>query len=292
MKRPPARPGTQPKAKPKKPSTGNVVSLFPRGSKKQTTPKVKIRRESKRLAIHERNARASVARLKPRSSFGRKVWIALIASVAILAALVVVVWVTPVLAVTQIDVVGTKLVSEKDILKDLQSLKGKPLPQITTDEVAARLSKYELIDSVSAVSVPPNTLRIVVIERSAIAIVPINGVSYLYDPAGVQLGRATAAEKLPMIVSAGNPATSKAFARSIDVLLSLPNSLLSSVWSIKASSKDNVVLVLRSRNQKILWGDPSQPGLKAKVLLALMTHYETSPGLTFDVSSPNQPSVY
>ena len=292
MKRPPARPGTQPKAKPKKPSTGNVVSLFPRGSKKQTTPKVKIRRESKRLAIHERNARASVARLKPRSSFGRKVWIALIASVAILAALVVVVWVTPVLAVTQIEVVGTKLVSEKDILKDLQSLKGKPLPQITTDEVAARLSKYELIDSVSAVSVPPNTLRIVVIERSAIAIVPINGVSYLYDPAGVQLGRATAAEKLPMIVSAGNPATSKAFARSIDVLLSLPNSLLSSVWSIKASSKDNVVLVLRSRNQKILWGDPSQPGLKAKVLLALMTHYETSPGLTFDVSSPNQPSVY
>jgi len=292
LKRPPARPGTQPKAKPKKPSTGNVVSLFPRGSKKQTTPKVKIRRESKRLAIHERNARASVARLKPRSSFGRKVWIALIASVAILAALVVVVWVTPVLAVTQIEVVGTKLVSEKDILKDLQSLKGKPLPQITTDEVAARLSKYELIDSVSAVSVPPNTLRIVVIERSAIAIVPINGVSYLYDPAGVQLGRATAAEKLPMIVSAGNPATSKAFARSIDVLLSLPNSLLSSVWSIKASSKDNVVLVLRSRNQKILWGDPSQPGLKAKVLLALMTHYETSPGLTFDVSSPNQPSVY
>lgn len=269
-----------------------MVQLFAPRKKSIPAPNDSVRISSKRLAIHERNARASVAKLRPKTSFGRRVWVGLIAAVSLLTILVVVVWVTPVLAVTKIEVVGTKLVSEAEILKDLKSLKGRPLPQITTDEVAAKLSDYELIDSVSAVSVPPNTLRIVVIERSAIAIVLVNGVRYLYDPAGVQIGRASASDQLPTISGAGNPATSKAFARSIDVLLSLPHSLLSKVESIRALSKDNVVLDLRSNRQSILWGDSSQPGLKAEVLVALMKHYKRSLSITFDVSSPTQPSVY
>jgi hypothetical protein len=76
------------------------------------------------------------------------------------------------------------------------------------------------------------------------------------------------------------------------VLLSLPSSLLGQVWSIRAVSKDNVVLSLRSNRQSILWGDSSQPGLKAQVLAALMKHYKSSASITFDVSSPSQPSVY
>jgi cell division septal protein FtsQ len=189
-----------------------VVQLFAPQKKSSPLKNDSARDSAKRLAIHERNARASVAKLRPKTSFGRRVWVGLIAAVSLLTILVVVVWVTPVLAVTKIEVVGTKLVSEAEILKDLKSLKGRPLPQITTDEVAAKLSDYELIDSVSAVSVPPNTLRIVVIERSALAIVVINGVQYLYDPAGVQIGRASSSDKLPTIAGAGNPSTSKAFA--------------------------------------------------------------------------------
>jgi cell division septal protein FtsQ len=169
---------------------------------------------------------------------------------------------------------------------------GKPLPQVSSDDVALRLSKYDLIDSVSVVSVPPNTLRVLITERSAIAIVVINNISYLYDAAGVQLGRASEGDRLPVIAGAGNPASSKAFSRSIDVILSLPLSLLPEVSWIRATSKDNVVLGLRKNGQSILWGDSSAPGLKAEVLLALMKHYKRTLNLTFDVSSPSQPSVY
>lgn len=292
MKRPPSRSGSTSRPKAKKANRDNVVPLFASKKKVTKVPQSSKKLASKRLAIHERNAKANVVRLRKQSSFGQKVMFSLIAAVSALAILVVVVWVTPVLEVKNIEVVGTKLVSEEKILKDLKGFKGKPLPQVTTEDVASKLSGYELIDSVSAVSVPPHTLRVVVVERSAIAIVVINGVNYLYDPAGVQLGRADAKDKLPTIVGAGNPSTSKAFARSIDVLLSLPSSLLSSVWSIKATSKDNVVLTLRSNNQRILWGDSSDPGLKAKVLAALMKHYKRSLDITFDVSSPSQPSVY
>lgn len=293
MKRPPSRTGSQPAPKPKKVGRPKLVKpAKPPRSVKARPPKKATRGAAKRLSIHERNARATISRLKPKSSFGKRVWISLIAAVSVLVILVLVVWVTPVLAVTKIEVVGTNLVPKAKVLKELDYLKGRPLPQVTTEEVAERLSSYELIDSVSAVSVPPHTLRIVVIERTALAIVQVNGIDYLYDPAGIQLGRAKSGDRLPKILGAGNPSTSKAFSRSIEVILSLPGSLLDQVWSIQALSKDNVILKLRTNRQSILWGDASQPGLKGEVLQALMKHYKRSVGITFDVSSPNQPSVY
>lgn len=276
MKRPPSRSGSIKPKKAIKNNRDNVVQLFPN----RTQPTKKIRANSK------------VTKFRPRISFGKRIKVSLIASVSVLVIFVLVAVFSPILAVQKIEIVGAHLVSKESIAKDLKSFVGKPLPQISSDEVASKLSKYELIDSVSVVSLPPSTLRVVVVERTAIATVVINNVRYLYDPAGVQIGRATAADNLPVIIGAGDPATSKSFSRAIDVLLSLPMSLLPKLDTIRASSKDNVVLGLRLNSQQILWGDASQPGLKAKVLAALMDHYPVKVGLTFDVSSPNQPSVY
>ena len=282
-----------------------MVPLFPKAAKKVSkTPKAPkepkvvkpnrktVRQASKRLQIHERNAKATVASLRPRMSFGRKVWISVAASVATLAVLVVVAVVSPLLAVQKIEVVGTNRVPVKELLRDLDSLKGKPLPQITSEELATKLGKYQLIDSVSAVALPPSTLRVVIVERSAVVIVKINGFDYLYDAAGVQVGRASSSDRLPVVLNAGNPNTSKSFQQAIDVVLSLPISLLGRISEISANSKDNVVLSLRTHAQTILWGDDSQPALKASVLAALMNHYPKRYGCTFDVSSPSQPSVY
>lgn len=276
MKRPPSRSGSIKPKKAIKNNRDNVVQLFPN----RTQPTKKIRANSK------------VTKFRPRISFGKRIKVSLIASVSVLVIFVLVAVFSPILAVQKIEIVGAHLVSKESIAKDLKSFVGKPLPQISSEEVASKLSKYELIDSVSVVSLPPSTLRVVVVERTAIATVVINNVRYLYDPAGVQIGRATAADNLPVIIGAGDPATSKSFSRAIDVLLSLPMSLLPKLDTIRASSKDNVVLGLRLNSQQILWGDASQPGLKAKVLAALMDHYPVKVGLTFDVSSPNQPSVY
>jgi cell division protein FtsQ len=279
LKRPPSRTGASRPAGKQKSNKDNVVQLFDRKPKpKKLKPQRPVTTKVRKAPVRKFNS--SVARLRPKSSFGKKVFVAVSASLVALVVLVIVTVFSPLLAVTKIEVVGTSMVSEKSVMKDLDSLKGKPLPQVTNEEVAQRLSKYELIDSVSVVSVPPNTLRVVVTERTAIAIVVINNIRYLYD------------NRLPVIAGAGNPATSKSFSRSIDVILSLPLSLLPEVDWIRATSKDNVVLSLRKNGQSILWGDSSAPGLKAEVLLALMKHYKRSLNITFDVSSPNQPSVY
>lgn len=293
MNRPPSRNGSR-----KTKGSSNVVPLFPSKQKPVKSPKAPkierkvLKQQSKRLSIHERNAKSAVTKLRPGISFGRKITFAIVGSITALAIFVVVAVYSPLLAIRNIEVVGASRVSSDAIQKDLRGLKGKPLPQISSELLAAKLSKYQLIDSVSAVALPPSGLRVVIVERSAIAIVKINNISYLYDAAGVQLGRASITDRLPSINNAGNPASSESFAQAIRVILSLPMGLLPKISSISAASKDNVILNLRSRNQKVLWGDDSDPALKAEVLSALMKHYVKHYGTTFDVSSPSQPSVY
>lgn len=292
MKRPPSRTSTAKSNVEKVVRVKGKPEPKARPIKKVKPTKQVIRREAKRLSIHERNARSNVTKLNLPGYFGRRVLALVFACLALLVVLVLVAVFSPILAVKQIEVVGANRVPVASITKDLQPFIGKPLPQISSDQVAQRLTKYQLIDSVSVVSVPPSKLRVVVVERSAIAEVVINGISYLYDPAGIQLGRAATADQFPVVQDAGNPATSQTFAQAVAVLLKLPIYLLPQVASIKASSKDNVVLQLASHGQKILWGDDSEPALKAGVLKALMKNYPTTFGLTFDVSSPGQPSVY
>ena len=250
-----------------------------------------LKRQEKRLKAHEAGARSGISRIRPSVSLGKKLWLAVGVSISLLVVLVIVAVFSPLLAIQKIEIVGNSKVSAKDLAKDLAFLKGLPLPQVSNDAIVSKLSKYQLIDSVSAVSLPPSTLRVVIVERKALAKVSINGIDYLYDAVGVQLGRAQSSDKLPTIVAAGDPKTSSSFKQSIEVLLSVPVALLPKIAGIQALSKDNVTLFLRASNQKVLWGDDSNRALKAKVLMALLAHYEGKYGLTFDVSSPNNPTV-
>lgn len=297
MARPPSRTGgsgkpapkapTLPKAKPQKPAR-------PGKPQKVKPPKVNrtfLKRQEKRLKAHEAGARSRVSRIRPSFSLAKKLWISVGVSLGLLVVLVIVAVFSPLLAIQKVEIVGNSKVSSKDLAKDLAFLKGLPLPQVSNDAIVAKLSKYQLIDSVSAVSMPPSTLRVVIVERKALAKVSINGIDYLYDAVGVQLGRAQSSDKLPTILSAGDPKSSESFKQSIAVLLSVPVKLLPKIAGIQALSKDNVTLFLRSWNQKVLWGDDSNRALKAKVLMALLEHYDGKYGLTFDVSSPNNPTV-
>jgi len=276
--KPPLKVLKQPKAKAQKVKTPKVNRTF-------------LKRQEKRLKAHEAGARSRVSRIRPSVSLAKKLWISVGISLGLLIVLVIVAVFSPLLAIQKVEIVGNSKVSSKDLAKDLEFLKGLPLPQVSNDVIVAKLSKYQLIDSVSAVSMPPSTLRVVIVEREALAKVSINGIDYLYDAVGVQLGRAQASDKLPTIFSAGDPKSSESFKQSIDVLLSVPVKLLPKIAGIQALSKDNVTLFLRNWNQKVLWGDDSDPALKAKVLMALLEHYDGKYGLTFDVSSPNNPTV-
>ena len=55
---------------------------------------------------------------------------------------------------------------------------------------------------------------------------------------------------------------------------------------------DSVTFELRGESaQKVIWGDSTQAGLKAKALLAMIKHQKKSDRVTYDVSSPKAPTV-
>lgn len=199
---------------------------------------------------------------------------------------------TPILAVNKITVVGENKVPESVIQSALKGYIGKPLPMISSQNVADDLAKFKLIESIAVVSQPPHELRVKIVERTPISIVVSSGVAYLYDPSGIRLGVANGNEKLPTIIITGDPKTSQNYTQAIDVLLALPASLLGKIEYIQAKSRDNVTMRLRGNfNQTIIWGDSSQAALKSRVLKVLLSKTPSRIPATFDVSSPETPSV-
>ena len=213
-------------------------------------------------------------------------------SIAILLVLVAVATFSPALAIKEIYVTGTDRIKPELISKALQSHIGTPLPLLDEKEVAKSLASFALIESFSAIALPPNGLQVKISERQAISIVNVKGERWLFDPAGVRVAQASSSDALPEILISEDPRNSQRFRNAIDVLMALPEDLLDQVEFIEARSKDDVQMNLRSsRDQRIIWGDSSDSVLKSKVLQALMLNHRKTQSVTFDVSSPNAPVV-
>lgn len=213
-------------------------------------------------------------------------------SIAILLLIVGVATFSPALAIKEIYVTGTDRIKPELISKALQSHIGTPLPLLDEQEVAKSLGSFALIESFSAIALPPNGLEVKISERQAICIVNLKGERWLFDPAGVRVAPASGESALPEILITEDPRNSQRFRNAIDVLMALPEDLLDQVEFIEAKSKDDVQMSLRSsRDQRIIWGDSSESVLKSKVLQALMANHRKTQSVTFDVSSPNAPVV-
>ena len=215
-----------------------------------------------------------------------------VGSVSILLVLVAIATFSPALAIKEIYVTGTDRIQPELISKALQSHIGTPLPLLDEKEVAKSLASFALIESFSAIALPPNGLQVKISERQAISIVNVKGERLLFDPAGVRVAQASGSDALPEILISEDPRNSQRFRNAIDVLMALPEDLLDQVEFIEARSKDDVQMSLRSsRDQRIIWGDSSDSVLKSKVLQALMLNHRKTQSVTFDVSSPNAPVV-
>jgi len=253
----------------------------------------KVKAQTPRLKFSERRNQArQVKRFTRESRFGKIFIRSLLASVVALVLFVLATMFTPMLAIDKISIVGNSRVSTKAISEAVKHRLGGSLTLISDAAVADDLKQFKLIESIALESKPPHTLVIHVSERAPIAVVVRGGTRFLYDPAGVNLGRATGNELLPTILIADDPKISKNYRQAIDVLLALPAQLLTKVAYIQAKTKDNVTMQLRGYSaQTIIWGDSSQSILKSKVLKALISRTPRTVRATFDVSSPLTPSV-
>jgi cell division protein FtsQ len=199
---------------------------------------------------------------------------------------------SPLLAVSTVSVSGTRLLTPGQVQTALEPLKGKPLPQISDEEVDRLLEPLIQIKSVRTQARPPSELVVEVRERVPVALVKQGEQYQLVDVDGVQLASTAdpASVALPVIDGGAGTIGKDLFQATAAVLGALPAEVLAKLSNASAQSVDAVELKLVD-GQTIVWGNASEKELKAKVLEALLKvpADPKNPVRVYDVSVPRHP---
>jgi cell division protein FtsQ len=132
----------------------------------------------------------------------------------------------------------------------------------------------------------PSALRITIVERIPVVVKDFPDGPHLFDRDGVDFATGPPPPALPYIDVANpgpNDATTKA---ALQVLLALRPEVAGQVGRIAAPSLASITLTLGD-GRVVIWGTTDRTDEKAEKLAALLTQ----PGKTYDVSSPDLPTV-
>jgi cell division protein FtsQ len=132
----------------------------------------------------------------------------------------------------------------------------------------------------------PSTLRITVVERIPIVVKDYPDGPHLFDRDGVDFAAAPPPPGLPYL-DVDNPSPSDEPTKAaLQVLLSLRPEVAGQVGRIAAPSVAGIGLTLVD-GREVIWGTTDRTDEKALKLAALLTR----PGHTYDVSSPDLPTI-
>lgn len=187
------------------------------------------------------------------------------------------------LAVDRVVVTGTSRVSEADVLAAAGVAPGTALARVDVAGVRHRVGALPPVERVSVDRSWPSTLRLRVVERTAVAGVATAGGVRLVDREGVPFATTAAlpAGTVRLQVPSVGPRDPSTRA-SLAVLAELPAGLRGRLAIVRAATPTAVTLLLRDGRQ-VVWGAPGRArdkGVEAEALLRL-------PGDVYDVTSPD-----
>lgn len=266
----------------------------PRSSPEPSIGRVASNREISRAlraarAERKRVERGEVRRFTKRSRHRRMLWLGSAGVVVALVLGVVLVGLSPLLALRHVEVVGASRLDPSAIAKKLGDQVGTPLALLDQAEISSDLAGFPLIRSYTLESHPPDTLVVRIVERQPIGVVQQGSAFVLVDEAKVPISSSAARPGgFPMIAATGAAADANAdsgFAAASSVLASLPADVLGRVDTISAKTKDDVTFTLRDSGATVVWGSAEDSALKAADLAALLKGAPDAH--RFDVSSPH-----
>lgn len=216
----------------------------------------------------------------------RRRWVAVLVVVSVLAAGYVLVF-TSLLGVRSVEVSGVKRLTRAEVLRLADIPQRRAMLRIDTDEVEQRLVSLPEVRSVAVSRSWPSTIEVEIVERSPVAYFRAADGIRLVDQFGVPFHRQRRVPmKLPELelakVSSADPTTRAVTA----VLTGVPASIRKKITKAGARTPGSVEFTLDG-GKTVRWGDTAQLDRKARVLVALLTR----PGRTYDVSSPELPTV-
>ncbi|MGH3960596.1 cell division protein FtsQ/DivIB [Mycobacterium sp.] len=217
---------------------------------------------------------------------GLKVALATLVLSAVVVALGLILYFTPVMSARSIIVSGTGAVTRDEVLDVARVRLGTPLLQINTDQVANRVAAIRRVASARVQRQYPSALRITIVERVPVVVKDFPDGPHLYDRDGVDFATAPPPPALPYIDVADPGPTDPATKAALEVLLALRPEVVAQVGRIAAPSVASITLTLAD-GRTVIWGTTDRTAEKAEKLAALLTQ----PGRTYDVSSPDLPTV-
>ena len=211
-------------------------------------------------------------------------WSALVSVIAVGLGLLL--YFTPIMAARSTVIVGLNTISQEEILQAAAVVPDTPLLQIDTDAVAERVATIRRVASARVQREYPSTLRITIVERVPVVVKDYPDGPHLFDRDGVDFAIDTPPLGLPYL-DADNPGPTDAPTKAaLQVLLALRPEVAGQVGRIAAPSVASITLTLID-GREVIWGTTDRTEEKALKLGALLTQ----PGRTYDVSSPDLPTV-
>ncbi|MHA0287859.1 cell division protein FtsQ/DivIB [Mycobacterium sp. C3-094] len=242
------------------------------------------RREAKRRTLVARSA--DTATLGRGTVRGLKVllWTAVTAVVVVGIGLLL--YFTPIMSARTVVVVGLGAVTQDEVVAVAGVPPGEPLLQVDTDAVAERIAGIRRVASVRVQREYPSTLRITVVERVPVVVRDYPDGVHLFDKDGVDFATGPPPPGIPYLDVENPGPDDPATKAALEVVTSLRPEVASQVGRVSAPSVAAITLTLID-GRTVVWGTTDRTEEKALKLGALLTQ----PGKTYDVSSPDLPTV-
>jgi len=193
---------------------------------------------------------------------------------------------TPIMSARNIVVTGVGAVSQDEVVAAAAVKSGTPLLQVDTDAVAERVAAIRRVASARVQRQYPSTLRVTVIERVPVVVKDYPDGPHMFDRDGVDFATGPPPTGVPYL-DAENPGPSDpATKAALQVMTSLRPEVAGQVGRVSAPSVAAITLTLVD-GRTVVWGTTDRTEEKALKLGALLTQ----PGQTYDVSSPDLPTV-
>lgn len=248
--------------------------------------RVRLRDVWRAARARRRALRAEVRRFTVRSRRRRAIWIGVAASLAVLVLGTLGAAYSPLFAVERVTVVGAQSLDVAEVEAALADQVGRPLPLVDDSAVKAALVRFPLIETYSLEARPPHDLVLRIVERTPVGVIESAAGYTLVDAAGVALSTTRQRPDGQPVIDVRGGTQTPAFEAVGLVMRSLPAALRPEVTAVRATSPDDVTLILGGTGTTIVWGGADESSKKAVVLERLMASQPPDEVDLYDVSSP------
>ena len=217
---------------------------------------------------------------------GLKVLAWSVAIAVLVVGLGLVLYFTPIMSARSIEVTGLGVLPQEDVVAAAAVAPGTPLLQVDTDAVAGRVASIRRVASARVQRQYPSTLRITVVERVPVVVKDYPDGVHLFDEDGVDFATGPPPPGVPYLDTENPGPNDPATKAALKVMTSLRPEVAGQVGRISAPSVASITLTLVD-GRTVVWGTTDRTEEKALKLAALLTQ----PGQTYDVSSPDLPTV-